>query len=164
VIEGNLDLAKVGVNNHEAFKSQVPLEVLMTRKLMGVWTLGFGLLGAVAPALAHHAVSAEFDRNKPITFTGTVKKVDWMNPHIYTHIVAKDANGKSVEYEVEGGAPNALFRQGWRPDTLKIGETVTVTGSRAKNEQSFRVGSATITKADGTRVFGGGGGAAANQQ
>ena len=133
----------------------------MTRKLIGVWTLGFGLFAAAAPALAHHAVSAEFDRNKPITFTGTVKKVDWMNPHIYTHIEAKDAGGKTVVYEVEGGAPNSLFRNGWRPDTLKVGETVTVSGSRAKNENSYRVGSATITKADGTRVFGGP--AAANQ-
>ena len=134
----------------------------MTRKLMGVWTLGFGLFAAAAPALAHHAVSAEFDRNKPITFTGTVKKVDWMNPHIYTQIEAKDASGKVVVYEVEGGAPNSLFRNGWRPDTLKIGETVTVSGSRAKSENSYRVGSATITKADGTRVFGGPA-AAANQ-
>jgi hypothetical protein len=123
--------------------------------------LGFGLLAAAAPALAHHAVSAEFDRNKPITFTGTAKKVDWMNPHIYTHIEAKDANGKVVVYQVEGGAPNALFRNGWRPDSVKVGETVTVAGSRAKNETSLRVGSATITKTDGSRVFGGA--AAANQ-
>src|SRR5262249_15597867 len=63
--------------------------------------------------------------------------------------------GKTVVYQVEGGAPNALFRNGWRPDTLKIGETVTVTGSRAKSEDSMRVGSATITRGDGTRVFGG---------
>jgi hypothetical protein len=130
---------------------------------MGVCTLGFGLFAATAPLVAHHAVSAEFDRNKPITFTGTVKKVDWMNPHIYTHIEAKDASGKTVVYEVEGGAPNSLFRNGWRPDTLKPGETVTVSGSRAKSENSFRVGSATITKADGTRVFGGAGAAANNQ-
>jgi hypothetical protein len=126
----------------------------MTRKLTGVFILGFGMLSASVPALAHHAVSAEFDRNKPITFTGTVKKIDWMNPHIYTHIEAKDADGKTVVYQVEGGAPNALFRNGWRPDSLKIGETVSVTGSRAKTEDSMRV-SGTITKADGTRVWGG---------
>jgi len=138
----------------------------MTRKLMGVAILSFGIISVAAPALAHHAVSAEFDRAKPISFTGTVKKVDWMNPHIYTHIEAKDAAGKVVVYQVEGGAPNSLFRNGWRPDTLKIGETVNVTAIRAKSADSMRVGSATITKADGTRVFGGGGGgnAAANQQ
>ncbi len=132
----------------------------MARNLMGVFILGSALLAAAVPALAHHAVSAEFDRNKPITFTGTVTKVDWMNPHIYTHIEAKDANGKTVVYQVEGGAPNSLFRNGWRPDSLKIGEVVSVTGSRAKSEASYRV-SGTITKADGTRVWGGG--AAAQQ-
>jgi len=130
----------------------------MARNLMGVFVLGSALLAAQVPAFAHHAVSAEFDRNKPISFTGTVKKVDWMNPHIYTHIEAKDANGKTVVYQVEGGAPNSLFRNGWRPDSLKIGEVVSVTGSRAKSEASFRV-SGTITKADGTRVWGGAGAA-----
>jgi len=135
----------------------------MKRNLLGVAVLGFGLLSAAVPVFAHHAVSAEFDRNKPITFTGTVKQVEWMNPHIYTQIEAKDASGKSVVYEVEGGAPNALFRQGWRATTLKAGEVVNVTGSRAKSETSFRVGNATITKADGTKVFGGAA-AAANQQ
>jgi hypothetical protein len=131
---------------------------------MGVSILSLGLLSAAVPALSHHAVSAEFDRTKPIKFTGTVKRVDWMNPHIYTHIEAKDESGKTVVYEVEGGAPNSLFRNGWRPDSLKVGETVNVTAIRAKSAQSFRVGSATITKADGTRVFGGGGGGGAAQQ
>jgi hypothetical protein len=135
----------------------------MTRNLLGVSALGFALLTAAVPAVAHHAVSAEFDRNKPVSFSGTVKKVEWMNPHIYTDIEAKDpSSGKTVVFQVEGGAPNSLYRQGWRPDTLKVGETVSVTGSRAKSEASFRVGNATITKADGTKVFGGA--AASNQE
>ena len=134
----------------------------MSRNFVGVSVLGFALATAAVPAVAHHAVSAEFDRNKPVSFTGTVKQVEWMNPHIYTDIEAKDpSTGKTVVFQVEGGAPNSLYRSGWRPDTLKIGETVSVTGSRAKSETSFRVGNATITKADGTRVFGGA--AAANQ-
>jgi hypothetical protein len=133
----------------------------MTRNLLGAFILALALVALEAPVMAHHAVSAEFDRNKPISFTGTVKKVEWMNPHIYTHIAAKDASGKTVVYEVEGGAPNALFRNGWRADTLKAGETVSVTGTRAKSDNSTRVGNATITKADGSRVFGGP--AAANQ-
>jgi len=134
----------------------------MARNFVGVSVLGFALATAAVPAVAHHAVSAEFDRNKPVSFTGTVKQVEWMNPHIYTDIEAKDpATGKTVVFQVEGGAPNSLYRSGWRADTLKVGETVSVTGSRAKSETSFRVGNATITKADGTRVFGGA--AAANQ-
>ena len=117
-----------------------------------------GAVLAAIPAVGHHSVSAEFDTTKPIKFTGTIKKVDWTNPHIYTHVEAKDETGKLVVYRVEGGPPNSLFRQGWRKDTLKVGETVSVAGVRAKNLQSMNVGVASITTADGRRVFGGGGG------
>jgi hypothetical protein len=113
---------------------------------------------AVIPVAAHHSISAEFDLSKPVKFTGTIKKVDWTNPHIYTHVEVKEADGKTTVYRVEGGPPNALFRQGWRKDTLKIGETVSVTGIRAKNPDSMNIGQASITTADGRRVFGGGGG------
>jgi hypothetical protein len=113
-----------------------------------------GMLLVAVPLVAHHSISAEFDTTKPITFTGTVKKVAWMNPHIYTHVEVKQPDGKILEYRVEGGPPNALFRSGWREDSLKVGETVTVRGIRAKAETSMNVGTATITKADGTTVYG----------
>jgi hypothetical protein len=119
---------------------------------------------AVAPARAHHSVSAEFDTAKPVEFTGTVKKVEWTNPHIYTQVETKGPDGKVVVYRVEGGAPNALYRSGWRKDTLKPGDTVSVKGIRAKREDSFNVGNATITTAEGKRMFAGGGGPAAAQQ
>jgi Family of unknown function (DUF6152) len=110
-------------------------------------------------AHAHHSVAAEFDPGKPVTITGTVQKVMWMNPHIYTHVEVKSADG-TVVYHIEGGSPNALYRQGWRKDTLKVGDVVTVTGSRAKNPESVNIGQATITTADGRKVFSGNGPAA----
>ena len=112
-----------------------------------------GMLLAAVPLVAHHSLTAEFDPSKPISFTGTVKKVDWMNPHIYTHVVVKNPDGSTIEYRVEGGPPNALYRSGWRENSLTPGETVTVRGIRAKAETSMNVGQATITKADGTAVY-----------
>ncbi len=110
-------------------------------------------IGFSCEVAAHHSTAAEFDTHKPITFSGTVRKVQWMNPHIYTHIEVKQADGNTVVYRVEGGAPNALYRRGWRMDSLKAGDRVTVTGFRAKNEESLHVGQATITNAEGKRVF-----------
>jgi len=113
-----------------------------------------GMLLLAVPLAAHHSIAAEFDTSKPISFTGTVKKVAWMNPHIYTHVEVKNPDGSVVEYRVEGGPPNSLYRNGWREDTLKPGETVKVTGIRAKSPTSMNVGQATITKADGSAVYG----------
>ncbi|HMA11669.1 MAG TPA: DUF6152 family protein [Steroidobacteraceae bacterium] len=119
--------------------------------------LALCLLPGAGAAVAHHSTAAEFDANKPVTFTGTVQKVMWMNPHVYTHIEVKQADGATVVYHVEGGAPNSLFRQGWRKDTLKVGTVVTVNGLRAKNPDSTNVGQATITSADGRKVYSGDG-------
>jgi hypothetical protein len=127
----------------------------MTRKTPIILAATLGFLGLACTASAHHSTAAEFDLHKPVTFTGKVKKIQWMNPHIYTLIETKGANGKPVVYRVEGGPPNALFRAGWRMDTLKVGDTVTVQGLRAKNEASMNVGQATITTADGKKVFSG---------
>src|SRR4026207_2324376 len=106
---------------------------MKTNRLIAL-LLGSGLVLASMTAAAHHSVSAEFDTSKKVTFTGSVKKVDWMNPHIYTHVEVKESDGKVLVYKVEGGAPNALYRQGIRPDTLKPGTIVTCTNcSRAKS-------------------------------
>ena len=131
----------------------------MTRRLTILWLAGALIIAAI-PAAAHHSISAEFDTTKPITFTGVVKKVDFLNPHIYTHVEVTNPNGTKTVYKVEGGPPNALYRQGWRKDTLKVGDTVTVSGVRAKLATSMNIGVANMTTADGKRIFATGGGAA----
>ena len=118
--------------------------------------VGIALAGALccaAPAYTHHSTAAEFDPGKPLTFTGTVQKVMWTNPHIYTHVEVKRQGAPSIVYHVEGGSPNSLFRQGWRKQSLKVGEVVTVTGQAAKNPDSSNIGQATIVTADGRRIY-----------
>ena len=129
----------------------------MARRLSIAFGTGVVAAALAAPLAAHHAVTAEFDQNKPITFTGTIKKVEWMNPHIYTQVEVKQPDGTTIVYRVEGGPPNSLYRQGWRKDSLKIGEVVTVTGIRAKSETSLNIGQATITTEDGRKIYGTGG-------
>jgi len=119
------------------------------------WAIPLALLAlwCAPPLPAHHSTAAEFDAGKPVTFTGTVQKVVWANPHIYTHIEVARQDGSSMVYHVEGGSPNTLFRQGWRKDSLTVGEVVTVTGQAAKNPGSPNIGQATIITKDGRRIF-----------
>lgn len=109
---------------------------------------------AMSTAFAHHSFAAEFDRDMPITVTGTVTKVEWMNPHARFYIDAKNDEGKTVNWDFELASPNGLMRRGWNRNSMKIGDVVTVTGHRAKNNPL--VGNAnTVTMADGKRLFAG---------
>jgi hypothetical protein len=133
----------------------------MTRKLLGVLALGSLLFLATAPLFAHHSFDAEYDRNKPIEFSGTITKVDWMNPHTYVYVETKDEKGKALTYAVEGGPPNALYRQGWRKENVQIGAPVNVKGYLAKKAGALFVNGSITMKADGKALFRGptGGGA-----
>jgi hypothetical protein len=116
--------------------------------------IAISMLVTATVALAHHSFAAEFDATKPITLKGTITKVEWTNPHTYFHVDATDENGKRGEWAVEGGAPNVLYRQGWKPDTLKVGDKVTITGSRARNGLNL-ANATSFVLADGRCIFAG---------
>ena len=121
------------------------------------WVFAVAVLGAVlaqGPVAAHHSFAAEFDRSLPVTVTGTVTKVEWANPHARFYIDAKDESGATVNWDFELASPNGLMRRGWTRNSMKLGDTVTVTGHRAKNNP--HVGNAsTVTLADGKKLFAG---------
>ncbi len=89
-------------------------------------------LAAVASLSAHHAFSAEFDQSKPVKLEGKVTKMEWINPHSWLYIDVVGADGKATNWAIELGAPNALFRLGWKKSTIPAGLQVVVTGFQAK--------------------------------
>jgi hypothetical protein len=106
------------------------------------------------PAAAHHSFAAEFDANAPIDLTGTVTKVAWANPHTFFYIDVTNTKGEVENWALEMGSPNGLMRRGWTRDSMKIGDAVTVTGSRAK-DGSFKGNARSVTLSTGQRLFAG---------
>ena len=106
------------------------------------------------PSIAHHSFAAEFDANAPIELTGTVTKVEWANPHTYFYMDVTSQKGDVENWALEMGSPNGLMRRGWTRDSMKIGDVVTVVGSRAK-DGSFKGNARSVTLAGGKRLFAG---------
>ncbi|HXD17849.1 MAG TPA: DUF6152 family protein [Vicinamibacterales bacterium] len=102
--------------------------------------------------LAHHSFATEYDRNKPVSVTGVVKKVEWRNPHIWFYVDVKDERGKVVTWGFSGGPPAFLMRQGIRQDVMKIGDVVKVEGFRARDGSNNASGGR-VTFPDGRSVF-----------
>jgi hypothetical protein len=118
-------------------------------------TIALGLLLAAVPMWAHHAFAAEFDIGKPVTLTGTVTQMEWINPHAWIHIDVKGPDGKITSWMVEGGSPNILLRRGFTKHSLETGTEITITGYQAKSGET-RANGANITFKDGKRLFLGG--------
>lgn len=121
-----------------------------------LWMLAAGVAAILAsvPVRAHHSFAAEFDRDRTITVSGTVQKLEWTNPHARLYVEGKDETGKQQLWDFELGPPNGLMRNGWNRNSLKQGHQVTVNGFRSKT--SDRVANArAVTLADGRQVFAG---------
>src|SRR5580704_5205540 len=106
---------------------------------------------AVMPVLAHHAFTGEFDTNKPVTLEGQVTGVSWENPHVYYYVDVKDSSGAMLNRKCETRGPQGLERQGWKRDTLKIGDKVIVHGFLARNGSNF-VDGRQVTLSDGRKI------------
>ena len=114
---------------------------------------GIGLIAGGVPVYAHHSFAAEFDAAQRITLTGVVTKVEWTNPHVWFWVNVKDEkSGQLTNWGLEMGSPNALQREGWTPNTMKLGMIVTVNASRAKDGSNKANTSAVIV--DGKRLGG----------
>lgn len=120
--------------------------------LTAVAGIGIWLVGTAVPLSAHHAFAAEFDGDKPVEFSGTVTKVEWINPHVWIHLDVNKDDGSTEPWAFEAGTPNVLFRRGFTRKSLLPGAEVLVDGYQAKDGTN-RANGRDITLADGTKLF-----------
>ena len=106
-----------------------------------------------APVRAHHSFAAEFDASKPVKVTGTVTKIEWMNPHVWFFADVKDESGEVTNWGVEMGSPNGLMRAGWSRTSMKLGDVVSVEGSRAKDGSNNVNARAVTLGSTGQKLF-----------
>ena len=125
------------------------------RKMLALVAITLTL--AVAHLAAHHAFAAEFDVNQPVKVHGTITRVEWVNPHAWLYVDVKDADGKVTNWHFELGPPNALFRLGWKKDSIPAGTEVSISGFKAKAQDAVANGRSIILP-DGKELFSGGSG------
>ena len=125
---------------------------MKTKLAVVVAGLGLFLAGTAVSLSAHHAFSAEFDANKPVSFKGTVTKMEWINPHVWLHLDVKKPDGTVEKWAFEAGTPNVLFRRGFTKTSLLPGTEVAVDGYQAK-DGSKRANGRDLTLADGRKLF-----------
>ena len=115
-----------------------------------------GVLAALPPAHAHHSFPAQYDASQPITLTGQVTRVEWTNPHIFIYIdVPDETTGEVVNWALEMGGPNALLRLGWKRDSLKPDDLITVEGSLARDGSPLANATSIVMVETGQRMLAG---------
>ena len=114
--------------------------------------VGLALVAATVPVRAHHAFASEFDARKPVKFTATVTKMEWINPHAWMHVAVKKPDGTVENWMIEAGSPNSLFRQGITKDTVRVGMQVVVDGYQAR-DGSRRANGRDVTLPEGRKLF-----------
>ena len=119
-----------------------------TRFLTSAIAIAALTLGWSVPVRAHHSFAAEFDGDKPITLKGVVTQIDWANPHVWFYLKVTEEGSPTIRWACEMGAPHQLQGRGWLRDTMKVGDTVTVAGSLAR-DGSRRANARLVTTADG---------------
>jgi Family of unknown function (DUF6152) len=127
----------------------------MTRRFFGAAVAALSgalLFVTMIPAWAHHSFASEYDADMPAKLQGTVKKVEWINPHSWITIDVKSPDGTVQTWEIEAGAPNAMFRRGFNKDSLPLGTEIVVTGYLAKNGL-HRINGRDLTLPDGRKLF-----------
>jgi|SRR5437867_4263944 len=99
---------------------------MKSRKGM-LFALVMGILVVCDSSFAHHGTSASYDASKTITVVGTVTEFVWSNPHAHILFDVKDETGSIVHWAAEGSSPTNWAKQGWRKDSLKAGDQITIT-------------------------------------
>jgi uncharacterized protein DUF6152 len=131
------------------------MSMKMTIRAGGVLAGAAFLLWAM-PVLAHHSFAAQYDASKPVEMKGVVTQVDWTNPHARFYIDVKNDRGEVTSWNFEIASPNVLVRNGWKRNTLKIGDEITVSGylGRSGPPSGPRMAIAGgVTAADGRKLF-----------
>jgi hypothetical protein len=123
-----------------------------TKLAIAVGIMGLATSGWMSSASAHHAFAAEFDANKPVSFKGTIEKMEWVNPHTWLHVTVKNPDGTTENWAVEAGTPNVLFRRGFTKTSLVPGTEIVVDGYQAK-DGSHRANGRDLTLPDGRKLF-----------
>ncbi len=122
------------------------MRVVSLTALISVWLI------VSATVQAHHSFAAEFDSTQPVKVTGIVTKVEWRNPHTFFYVDVEAESGKIQNWAMELGSPNGLTRRGWNRDSLKVGDVVTVEGSRAR-DGTLKGSASTVVLSSGKRLF-----------